>query len=96
VHEVLLAPSDLRTFGTVAPRDRIDALLSGDTWSSVAGAIVINVNSTASGGGVAGMLQVLLPYARGAGVDARLCVIEGDERFFAITKTAPQPPLAEC
>ena len=26
------------------------------------------------------------PYARGAGVDARWLVIEGDERFFAITK----------
>ena len=86
MHEVLLAPADVRALGTVAPHDRIEALLAGDAWSSLAGASVINVNSTASGGGVAEMLHVLLPYVRGAGVDARWLVIEGDERFFAITK----------
>jgi trehalose synthase len=86
VHEVLLAPADVCALGAVAPHDRIDALLSGDEWSRLDGATVINVNSTASGGGVAEMLHVLLPYARGAGVDARWLVIEGDERFFAITK----------
>ena len=47
---------------------------------------MINVNSTASGGGVAEMLHVLLPYARGAGIDVRWLVIEGDAPFFAITK----------
>jgi len=86
VHEVLFAPADLRALGTVAPPSRIEVLLSGDAWSRVDGAAVINVNSTAAGGGVAEMLQVLLPYARGAGVDPRWLVIEGDERFFAITK----------
>src|SRR5688572_8708515 len=48
--------------------------------------IVWNVNSTARGGGVAEMLQSLLAYARGAGVDARWAVIEGDPDFFKITK----------
>ncbi|MDP9019312.1 MAG: glycosyltransferase [Actinomycetota bacterium] len=47
---------------------------------------VWNVNSTASGGGVAEMLQPLVAYARGAGVDARWVVIEGDPEFFRITK----------
>ena len=32
------------------------------------------------------MLQTLLAYVRGAGVDARWLVIEGDPEFFAITK----------
>jgi trehalose synthase len=50
------------------------------------GRVVWHVNSTARGGGVAEMLQSLLPYARGAGVDARWAVIEGNEEFFAITK----------
>jgi len=50
------------------------------------GRAVLNVNSTAAGGGVAEMLQTLLSYARGAGVDARWLVIEGDPQFFAITK----------
>ena len=47
---------------------------------------VINVNSTAAGGGVAEMLQVLLPLSRGAGVDARWLVIDADPEFFALTK----------
>ena len=50
------------------------------------GATVWNVNSTASGGGVAEMLQVLVGYIVGAGIDSRWVVIEGDEAFFAITK----------
>jgi trehalose synthase len=50
------------------------------------GRSVVNVNSTAAGGGVAELLQSLLAYARGAGVDARWLVIDGDPEFFAITK----------
>ena len=53
---------------------------------AIPGCSVLNVNSTAAGGGVAEMLQTLLAYARGAGVDARWLVIEGDPAFFAITK----------
>ena len=53
---------------------------------TLAGSSVLNVNSTAAGGGVAEMLQTLLSYARGAGIDARWLVIEGDPAFFAITK----------
>ena len=54
--------------------------------AALAGRIALNVNSTAHGGGVAEMLQTLLAYARGAGVDARWVVIEGDPAFFAVTK----------
>jgi len=53
---------------------------------TLAGGSVLNVNSTGAGGGVAEMLQTLLSYARGAGIDARWLVIEGDPAFFAITK----------
>jgi trehalose synthase len=52
----------------------------------LAGRAVLNVNSTASGGGVAEMLRTLLAYARGAGVDAQWVVIQGDPHFFEITK----------
>lgn len=52
----------------------------------LAGRSVINVNSTAAGGGVAELLQSLLGYARGAGIDARWLVLDGDPEFFAITK----------
>jgi trehalose synthase len=44
------------------------------------------VNSTARGGGVAEMLRSLIGYARGAGIDARWVVIEGDADFFRVTK----------
>jgi trehalose synthase len=54
--------------------------------AALAGHSVLNVNSTATGGGVAEMLQTLLAYVRGAGVDARWLVIDGDPEFFAITK----------
>ncbi|MFP5298203.1 MAG: glycosyltransferase [Actinomycetota bacterium] len=47
---------------------------------------VVNVNSTARGGGVAEMLASLLAYARGAGVDARWLVITGRPDFFHVTK----------
>ena len=47
---------------------------------------VVNVNSTAVGGGVAEMLQTLLGYARGLGIHAEWLVIEGDPPFFEVTK----------
>ncbi|MEO8966848.1 MAG: glycosyltransferase [Solirubrobacteraceae bacterium] len=50
------------------------------------GRVVWNVNSTAHGGGVAEMLVSLLAYARGAGIDTRWVVIEGNEDFFVLTK----------
>jgi len=48
--------------------------------------VVWNVNATAYGGGVAEMLQTLLAYGLGAGVDTRWLVLDGDPAFFAITK----------
>ena len=45
-----------------------------------------NVNSTAFGGGVAEMLRSLIGYARGAGLDGRWVVVEGDAEFFVLTK----------
>jgi len=52
----------------------------------LAGRRVVNVNSTAAGGGVAELLQTLLAYARGVEVDTRWYVIEGDPSFFQVTK----------
>ena len=50
------------------------------------GARVWNISSTAHGGGVAEMLQLLCGYANDAGADTRWLVIDGDPEFFAITK----------
>jgi len=59
---------------------------AGKARELLAGRSVVNVNSTAAGGGVAELLQSLLAYARGAGIDARWLVLDGDPDFFAITK----------
>jgi trehalose synthase len=80
------SPSEL---GAVVPLERLRSLLEDVApvmREGLAGHSVVNINSTATGGGVAEMLQVLLPFTRGAGVDARWLVIEGDPEFFAITK----------
>jgi trehalose synthase len=45
-----------------------------------------NVNSTSKGGGVVELLLPLLGYAKGAGVDARWVVIDGNADFFKVTK----------
>jgi len=77
--------------------DPFETLLEPHAWrdlrvaleraaEGMAGRTLWCVNSTASGGGVAEMLPPLLGYLRGAGVDARWTVIEGDDRFFEITK----------
>ena len=47
---------------------------------------VWHVNATAHGGGVAEMLQTLLAYGRGAGIENRWLVLDADPDFFAITK----------
>ncbi len=78
------------------PPERFRELL-GDRYREVAdgirrardvfaGRAIWHVNSTARGGGVVELLRSLLAYARGAGVDARWVVIEGDRDFFRITK----------
>jgi trehalose synthase len=87
VEEVTFPVVDPRVLGKVVATARIESLLEGaeQLREALRGAVVC-VNSTAAGGGVAEMLRVLLPYVRGAGIDARWLVIEGDEQFFAITK----------
>ena len=52
----------------------------------LAGRTIWNVNSTAAGGGVAEMLQVLVGYVQDLDVPIGWLVITGDARFFAITK----------
>ena len=67
---------------------RLRALLdaAAQARERLAGRRIVNVNSTATGGGVAELLQVLLGYARGAGIAAEWRVIRGSPEFFAITK----------
>lgn len=52
----------------------------------LAGLRVVHVNSTREGGGVAEILEWMVPHMRDVGVDASWEVIHGDSRFFEITK----------
>jgi trehalose synthase len=74
--EPLIGPGRMTRYEAIA--DATESLLRGRT--------VLNINSTATGGGVAEMLQTLLAYGRGAGLDIRWLVIQGDPEFFGITK----------
>ncbi|MFQ5442262.1 MAG: glycosyltransferase [Thermodesulfobacteriota bacterium] len=47
---------------------------------------MLHVNSTRAGGGVAEILQRMVPFLRSLGIDAKWEVIEGDAEFFDITK----------
>ena len=62
------------------------ARAAGQFRPRLAGRTIWNVNSTAAGGGVAEMLQVLLGYVAGSGIRSRWLVIAGDAGFFEITK----------
>jgi len=79
------------------PLSRLAALLEPDRRTRLeeyaarardllAGRTVWNVNATATGGGVAEMLQALLAYSRGAQVEARWLVLDGTPEFFRLTK----------
>ena len=52
----------------------------------LAGKSFLHINSTKAGGGVAEILQRMIPIMVELGIDARWDIIEGDDRFFDITK----------
>lgn len=79
------------------PLARLEALLTPDRvnrlrqYAELAqplleGRVVWNVNATSQGGGVAEMLEALVAYARGTGVDTRWLTLAGDKEFFTVTK----------
>ncbi len=57
-----------------------------DFRERLAGRTIWNISSTAVGGGVAEMLQVLVGYVQDFDIPIRWLVISGDARFFVITK----------
>ncbi len=59
---------------------------ASEVTAAMSGRSIINVNSTAKGGGVAEMLHWLLRYIRGTGIDVSWYVMDGTPEFFALTK----------
>ncbi len=88
MQDVAISAIDPSRFADVVGPERTELLVtSGERARAVLdGRSVVNVNSTATGGGVAEMLHALLGYVRGVGIDTRWVVIEGDPDFFAVTK----------
>jgi trehalose synthase len=50
------------------------------------GARIVNINSTAHGGGVAEMLYSIVPLLSSLGLDSEWRLMEGDQDFFTVTK----------
>jgi trehalose synthase len=86
--EVDISPMSTDRFRAVLSPEQAAAFERGaeEARELLDGRVVWNVNSTARGGGVVELLQPLVAYARGAGVDARWVVIEGPPEFFEVTK----------
>jgi trehalose synthase len=59
---------------------------SGEVRQRLAGRVLWNVNSTATGGGVAEMLASLIGYVLDLDIDIRWLVINGDPDFYVTTK----------
>ena len=88
MREVQIAPTSLERLAAFLDVDRANRLreYAAHAERLLAGRIVWNVNATAAGGGVAEMLQALLAYGRGAGVETRWLVLDGTPDFFGFTK----------
>jgi trehalose synthase len=63
-----------------------DLLLLQRLGEKLAGKTFLHVNSTKAGGGVAEILQRMIPLLQSLGIDTRWEVIEGDQKFFDMTK----------
>jgi trehalose synthase len=89
MEHVAIRARDPFRFSAVIGQERTDLLAveaAASALERLQGKSVVNVNSTAAGGGVAEMLHVLLGYIRGVGVNTSWLVIDGDPEFFEVTK----------
>ena len=88
MHEVHVASVPLERLAAIISEDRAERLAASAARAraTFGDRVVWHVSATAHGGGVAEMLQTLLAYGRGAQIENRWLVLDGDPRFFAITK----------
>ena len=88
VHEVVVPRLPVSRLEPVIGAPRFEQLTQASELvrAVLAGRTIWNVNSTAAGGGVAEMLQVLVGYVQDLGISIGWLVISGDAEFFAITK----------
>ena len=84
LHTVPVQPRHLNEYRGIVD----DALLTEieDLARDLRGARVVHINATAFGGGVAEILQSLVPLMQDVGLDAQWQVIRGENAFFQVTK----------
>lgn len=74
----------IEQYSGIAPKG--DLLLIQRLCRKLKGKSFLHVNSTREGGGVAEILNRMIPFLKKLGIDARWEVIEGDAPFFEFTK----------
>ncbi len=74
----------INEYSGIAPKG--DLILLQKLGEKMKNRSFLHVNSTRAGGGVAEILQRMIPILTELGIDARWEVIRGDTRFFDITK----------
>lgn len=84
LEQVELEPKSLDNYISIVGEEVIAEIRS--VAEPLKGARVVHVNATAYGGGVAEILQTLVPLMRDVGLDAEWRVIYGTDEFFEVTK----------
>ncbi len=84
MRQVALAEKSLAEYASIVGEDIVAEI---ETLARpLRGARIAHVSSTAYGGGVAEMLQALVPLMRSAGLHVEWHVLAGTDAFFAVTK----------
>jgi trehalose synthase len=88
LHTVDVPPRPVAALEQIVGTERYTGLVAAAAVfrERLAGRTIWNINSTATGGGVAEMLQALVGYVEDLGLPIRWTVISGDPEFFTITK----------
>ena len=81
---VPVTPKSLEDYRPIIGDSKTEEILS--LARQLRGARVLHLNATAFGGGVAEILNSLLPLLQDLEIDAQWQVMEGNEEFFSVTK----------
>lgn len=84
LQKVEVTPKRLRDYESVVGSDVIQQIT--EDAKRLKGARVVHINATAYGGGVAEILQTLVPLMIDVGIEAEWQVIVGENEFFKVTK----------
>nr|NIT55164.1 glycosyl transferase family 1 [Fodinibius sp.]NIV10124.1 glycosyl transferase family 1 [Fodinibius sp.]NIY23748.1 glycosyl transferase family 1 [Fodinibius sp.] len=86
LEKISIFPKKLSDYRDIIGEERTEEIL--DLASPLKDARIVHINATAYGGGVAEILQALVPLMRDVGLDAQWQVIQGSDEFFNVTKAS--------